>query len=128
MSLRVLVVDDEEELVSALQERLTLRGFETSGVTTGEAALTHLATEPCDIVLLDLKMPGLDGLEVLRSIKSDFPRVEVVLFTGHGSKSSVDEGMELGAFDFLVKPVKISSLLRVLAVVSERKARREEEE
>lgn len=128
MSLRVLVVDDEEELVSALQERLTLRGFETSGVTTGEAALTHLATEPCDIVLLDLKMPGLDGLEVLRSIKSDFPMVEVVLFTGHGSKSSVDEGMGLGAFDFLVKPVKISSLLRVLAVASERKARREEEE
>jgi DNA-binding NtrC family response regulator len=128
MSLRVLVVDDEEELVSALQERLNLRGFQTSGATTGEAALEHLAAEPVDIVLLDLKMPGLGGLEVLRRVRENHPRVEIILFTGHGSQSSVDEGMELGAFDYLMKPVKISSLLRVLAAAGEKKARAEERE
>jgi DNA-binding NtrC family response regulator len=126
--LRVLIVDDEEELVSALEERLSLRGFLAKGVTTGEEALVHLETEACDIVLLDVKMPGLGGLEVIRRIKTDHPKVEVVLLTGHGSQNSVEEGMELGAFDYLMKPVKISTLLQVLVAAGEKKTEVGEEE
>ncbi len=113
--MRVLIVDDEEELVSALVERLSLRGFKATGVVTGEAALTFLEGEPCDVVLLDVKMPGLGGLEVIRRIKETHPGLEVVLLTGHGSVKGVEDGMALGAFDYLMKPVKIDNLVRVLA-------------
>lgn len=112
--LRILIVDDEEELVSALVERLKLRGFQASGVVRGEDALSFLEEEECDVVLLDVKMPGLGGLEVIRRIKADHPGLEVVLLTGHGSVKSVEEGMALGAFDYLMKPVKIDNLVRVL--------------
>jgi DNA-binding NtrC family response regulator len=116
--LRVLIVDDEEELVSALVERLNLRGFEAHGVTTGGEALAYLETWDCDVVLLDVRMPGLGGMEVIRRIKTMKPRLEVVLLTGHGSVKSVEEGMALGAFDYLMKPVKIDSLTRVLTAAA----------
>ena len=113
--LRVLIVDDEEELVSALEERLKLRGFTAYGVTDGSAALAFLEEKACDVVLLDVKMPGLGGLEVIRRIKAKDPHLEVILLTGHGSVKSVEEGMALGAFDYLMKPVKIDNLVRILA-------------
>jgi len=113
--LRVLIVDDEEELVSALVERLTLRGFTAHGVTDGSSALSFLEGEACDVVLLDVKMPGLGGLEVIRRIKAKDPHMEVILLTGHGSVKSVEDGMALGAFDYLMKPVKIDNLVRILA-------------
>ena len=121
-TLRVLIVDDEEELVSALVERLNLRGFQAAGATSGDAALAHLAETPCDVVLLDVKMPGVDGLEVIRRIKSEHVRLQVILLTGHGSAQDADRGMELGAFDYLMKPVRIEELIRVLLDASERKA------
>ena len=113
-AIHVLIVDDEAELVSALCERLALRGFEAEGLTTGAEALTFLETEPCDVVLLDVKMPGLGGLEVIRLIKAERPTLAVILLTGHGSVKSVEEGMALGAFDYLMKPVKIDDLVRIL--------------
>jgi DNA-binding NtrC family response regulator len=116
--LRVLIVDDEEELVSALVERLNLRGFKAHGVTTGAEALDFLEGGECDVVLLDVKMPGLGGLEVIRRIKDRKPGLEVVLLTGHGSVKSVEEGMALGAFDYLMKPVKIDSLVRILTAAA----------
>ena len=112
--LRVLIVDDEEELVSALVERLRLRGFDARGVTTGAQALADLETTACDVVVLDVKMPGLGGLEVIKRIKRERPRLEVVLLTGHGSSVSVEEGLEAGAFEYLMKPVKIDDLARIL--------------
>lgn len=121
-ALRVLIVDDEAELVSALKERLNLRGFAADGVTTGVEALRHLETEPCDVVLLDMKMPGLGGLEVIRRIKEQKPNLEVVLLTGHGSVNSVEEGMALGAFDYLMKPVKIDNLVRILTAAGSKGA------
>jgi two-component system OmpR family response regulator len=111
---RVLIVDDEGELVSALEARLTLRGFQASGVTTGVEALERVATGAYDVVLLDVKMPGLGGLEVIRTIKTEHPNVQVVLLTGHGSARDADEGMRLGAFDYLMKPVTIGDLVRIL--------------
>lgn len=121
-TLRVLVVDDEEELVGALVERLNLRGFDATGVTTGEAALDHLTETPCDVVVLDVKMPGLGGLEVIRRIKSGHPHLQVILLTGHGSAQDAERGMELGAFDYLMKPLKIEDLIRVLFSADEHRA------
>jgi two-component system OmpR family response regulator len=113
-SMRILIVDDEDELVSALVERLNLRGFQADGVTTGAEALAHLADTPCDVVLLDVKMPGLDGLEVIERIKKEHPNLEVILLTGHSSVHDAEKGKMLGAFDYLMKPVKIDDLVRIL--------------
>ena len=113
-ALRVLIVDDEDELVSALEERLNLRGFRAEGVTTGAAALAYLDETPCDVVLLDVKMPGLGGLEVIERIKHQQPGIEVILLTGHGSAQDAEKGTELGAFDYLMKPIKIDDLIGVL--------------
>lgn len=118
--LRVLIVDDEAELVSALEERLNLRGFEASGVTTGVEALSLLAETPFDVVLLDLKMPGLGGLEVIQRIKEERPDLKVILLTGWGSEEDAKKGKELGAFDYLMKPVKIGDLVRVLLAAGDR--------
>jgi two-component system OmpR family response regulator len=122
-ALHVLIVDDETELVSALKERLALRGFVTEGVTTGQDALDFLDAEPCDVVLLDVKMPGLGGLEVIRRIKHRHPHLEVILLTGHGSEQSVEEGMSLGAFDYLMKPVKIDNLVNIISAAGSRAGR-----
>jgi DNA-binding response OmpR family regulator len=113
-ALRVLIVDDEDELVSALEERLTLRGFRAKGVTTGAEALAYLTDTPCDVVLLDVKMPGIGGLEVIKKIKEERPNLQVILLTGRGSSEDAEKGMELGAFDYLMKPVKIDELVKVL--------------
>ena len=114
LPLRVLIVDDEEELVNALEERLNLRGFRAKGVTTGAEALAYLAETPCDVVLVDVKMPGLGGLQLVKKIKEERPKLGVILLTGHGSAKDAEEGMKLGAFDYLMKPVKIDDLVRVL--------------
>jgi DNA-binding NtrC family response regulator len=112
--LRILIVDDEFELVSALEERLNLRGFQAKGVITGVDALEHLEGASCDVVLLDVRMPGLGGLELMGKIKEGYPTLPVVLLTGHGSPEDADNGMQLGAFDYLQKPVKISELVKIL--------------
>lgn len=119
-ALRVLIVDDEAELVSALKERLALRGFHAEGVTAGAEALALLESREWDVVLLDVMMPGLGGLEVIRMIKADWPNLEVILLTGHGSVKSLEEGMSRGAFDYLMKPVKIDDLVRILTAAGSR--------
>lgn len=118
--LHVLIVDDEDELVSAIEERLNLRGFDAKGVTTGTEALAYLETTPCDVVLLDVKMPGIGGLEVIRRIKAERPKLEVILLSGHGAAHDVENGMALGAFDYLMKPVDIDVLVRTLLAAANR--------
>ncbi|MFP3870739.1 MAG: response regulator [Syntrophobacteria bacterium] len=108
---RVLLVDDEEEFVSALSERLMLRGIQVETALNGEEALVKLYDNPVDVVILDVMMPGLGGLEVLRQIKTSHPGTQVVLLTGQGSTKEGIEGMRLGAFDYLIKPVDIEELL-----------------
>jgi two-component system, OmpR family, response regulator len=122
---RVLIVDDEAELVSALEERLALRGFRASGVTTGAEALLRVAEGAYDVVLLDVKMPGLGGLQVIQTIKTEHPDVQVVLLTGHGSAQDAAEGMRLGAFDYLMKPVTIGNLVRILHAAAVREGPKE---
>ncbi|KPK65932.1 MAG: hypothetical protein AMS21_03505 [Gemmatimonas sp. SG8_38_2] len=113
-SLRVLIVDDEDELVSALAQRLNLRGFQAEGLTTGAEALAYLEVTPCDVVLLDVKMPGIGGLELIKRIKEQRPELQVILLTGWSSAEDARKGKELGAYDYLMKPVKIDDLVKVL--------------
>jgi DNA-binding NtrC family response regulator len=112
--LRVLFVDDEEELVSAVVERLDIRGVHAVGATNGLDALKKVEEGDYDVVVLDVRMPGLGGLDVIRHLKRDHPSIEVVLLSGHGSKDYVEEGLSLGAFDYLQKPVDIEELVDIL--------------
>jgi len=125
-ALRVLIVDDEKELVTALEERLRLRGFHAHGVTTGTEALEHLRHSPCDVVLLDVKMPGLGGLEIIERIRSGSPAPQVVLLTGRTSEEEADRGLRLGAFEYLTKPVKIEDLTGVLKRAGSQRRRSDE--
>ena len=111
---RVLLVDDEEEFVSALSERLMLRGIEVDSALNGEEALALMVEKVFAVVILDVMMPGLGGLEVLKQIKSTHPNTQVILLTGHGSTREGIEGMRLGAFDYLIKPVGIEDMLEKL--------------
>jgi len=112
--LRVLFVDDEEELVSAVVERLQLRGIEARGATAGADALRMVERERFDVVVADVKMPGLGGLEVVRHIKALHPGLQVILLSGHGSQTDAKEGRRLGAFDYVEKPIDIEILIGIL--------------
>jgi len=116
---KVLLVDDETDFVTTLAERLRLRKFNISIATSGEMALEMVKEEQPQIVVLDLKMPGLSGLEVLQQIKSISRSIKVILLTGHGSTREGIEGMRLGASDFLLKPIDINELINKMFEVSE---------
>lgn len=107
----ILLVDDKEEFVSALSNRLLLHGMEVHTATKGEDALAMLQEKTTDVVVLDVVMPGMDGLETLRRIKETYPHIQVILLTGHASTKEGIEGMRLGAFDYLMKPVDIEVLI-----------------
>ena len=111
MAVQVLVVDDEQDFLDSIVKRLELRGIEVDGVGTGAAALELLASKQVDVVVLDIKMPGMDGIEVLRQIRVSHPGVEVIVLTGHASQEFRELGRELEAFDYLIKPVRLDTLL-----------------
>lgn len=112
--LRVLLVDDEEELVGTLAERLSLRGYEVTYLLDGAEAVRRAAQEPFDVLVLDVMMPGMNGLEVLKEIKRTRPEMPVILLTGRGSEQDSQTGLELGAFDYIMKPVKIDRLIEIM--------------
>jgi DNA-binding response OmpR family regulator len=117
-SLRVLLVDDEEELVSTLKERLILRGIDADGVVTGNDALNRIRDAEFDVVVLDVKMPGMDGLKVMKEMKTIRPGMQVILLTGRGSETESEIGIKEGAFDYLVKPVNIEELIKKMREAS----------
>jgi DNA-binding NtrC family response regulator len=110
-SFRVLLVDDEEEFLDTLVKRLRLRKVQAFGARSGPEALEFLDRNLVDVVVLDVKMPDMDGIEALRSIKMRHPLTEVIMLTGHASLEVAIEGMEAGAFDYLMKPINIDELL-----------------
>jgi len=118
-----LLVDDEEEFVSTLAERLRLRGIDTLVATDGERALEFVESHRPRVVVLDIMMPGLGGLDLLPIIRQRHPGVEVILLTGRGSTREGLQGMSLGAFDFLLKPVKIEELIPRMDAAAEKAAR-----
>ena len=119
--IRVLIVDDEGEFVETLVKRLRKRQLDATGVTSGEAALAHLNATPVDVVALDVRMPGMSGLDVLRVIKQKHTPVEVVMLTGHASMEVAVEGMAIGAFDYLMKPIQIDELVYKIQDACKRK-------
>lgn len=110
--LNVLLVDDEVEFVQTLAERLQLRGFDIHTASDGEGAMNQMEKSLPDLVVLDVMMPGLGGLGVLKQIKSHYAKIPVILLTGRGSTADGIEGMRLGAFDYLMKPIDIDELIK----------------
>ncbi|MGB6064371.1 MAG: response regulator [Desulfomonilaceae bacterium] len=110
--LKVLLVDDEVEFVSTLAERLSLRGIQARTANGGEEAFRQIATDAPHVVVLDVMMPGMGGLEVLQRIKADYPAMPVILLTGIGTTRDGMAGMRLGAFDYLMKPLQIEDLIK----------------
>ncbi len=108
---KVLIADDEVEFASTIVSRLNLRDFTASMVNSGRQALEAVANDPPDVLLLDLKIPDLDGLEVLASLKKTHPELAVIILTGHGSVEAGKAGKELGASDYLMKPVDLGLLI-----------------
>ncbi len=118
---RVLVVDDEKEFLETIVKRLRKRNLYVEGAETGEDAIEMIKKGNFDVVLLDVKMPGMDGVETLGEIKKLKPLTEVVMLTGHASVESGIEGMKLGAFDYLMKPMELEQLFEKLKDAYEKK-------
>jgi two-component system NtrC family sensor kinase len=125
-NIRVLLVDDEEDFRKTLARRLTKRGILPEQAGSGEECLSVLERNPVDVVVLDVKMPGMNGLEVLNLIKKQHPKSEVIFLTGHASTQDGVEGIKSGAFDYLSKPIEFDHLLGKISQAYE-KIRREEE-
>jgi DNA-binding response OmpR family regulator len=112
--LRVLFVDDEEELVGTVVERLGFRGIAAVGALSGTEALRLIREQDFDVVVLDVKMPGLGGFDVLRTLRTERPGLAVVFLTGHGAAEDAEEGLRMGAFDYVMKPINIDVLVTIL--------------
>ena len=111
---KVLLVDDEAEYVQTLSERLQMRDFGTAVAFNGEEAMSLVASDEPEVMVLDLRMPGIDGMEVLRRLKREHPEVEAIILTGHGTEKDRELAMELGAFAYLEKPVDIDKLAQTM--------------
>jgi len=110
-ALRVLFVDDEADFRETIVKRMQKRRIDALGFGSGEEALQWLSGNTADVVVLDVRMQGMDGIQALRAIKHDHPLIEVIMLTGHASLEIAREGMQLGAFDYLMKPVDLDELL-----------------
>lgn len=112
--IKVLLVDDEEDFVRALSERMKMRDLGPEIALNGEKALEIVEDEVPDVMVLDLRMPGIDGMEVLRRVKKAYPQVQVIILTGHGTDKDEREARKLGAYEYLQKPVDIDVLVKTL--------------
>ena len=122
----ILLVDDEKDFVEVLSMRLEEAGEKVTPAYDGQMCLDILEKKQIDVVVLDIKMPSMDGIQTLRTIKIMYPLVEVILLTGHGTTETAIEGMKLGAFDYLQKPADFSDLTAKLAGARKKKEEQEE--
>ena len=126
-TLLVMLVDDEAPFVETMTKRLQKRELDVISALSGQAALDILSQKPnIDVVILDVKMPGMDGLETLKQIKAGFPLTEVVMLTAHATVESAIEGMKLGAFDYLMKPCAMEQLMGKVHEAAQKKRNHEE--
>ena len=117
----ILLIDDEEAFVTTLQERLEMRGFQARVALDGQSGLDMIAEEPPDVVVLDLRMPGLSGVEVLRPIRKQWPGIPVIMLSGHGSDQDFETCANLGAALYHKKPLDIGMLLESIHTVTQGK-------
>ena len=123
---KVLLVDDEVEYLETLVKRMRKRELDAKGLGSAEEAFEWLKQNPVDVVVLDVRMPGMDGIQALRELKRQYPLVEVIMLTGHASIEVAIEGMELGAFDYLMKPMDFDELLYKIQDALKKKSIQEE--
>jgi len=126
MKVRVLLVDDEKEFVEALAERLSMRDYDVTVSLNGEDAINKLTKYNFDVVILDVRMPGMDGTDVLREMKNIKPLTEVIMLTGHATVESAIDGMRRGAYDYLMKPCKTEDLVDKINKAHKKKAEHEQ--
>lgn len=122
--IKVLLVDDEEAFVNTLAQRLKMRDLKVETVYNGEEALSYVKEKEPDVMVLDLKMPGLHGMDVLRKIRKAYPNIQVIVLTGHGTEKDEIEAKRLGGFDFLKKPADIETLVGKIRVAYKEKLER----
>ena len=121
--IRILLVDDEENFVKTIAERLDLRDLASHSAFNGKQALEFVDDQEPDVMVLDLRMPGIDGMEVLRRVRKSYPDMQVIIQTGHGNDLDEAEARQLGVFDYLKKPVDIELLVdRIKAAYQAKKA------
>lgn len=125
MKVKVLLVDDERDFIDVLGERLESRGLTVSKAESGDEALEKVGQEDIDVVVLDVLMPGKDGVATLQEIKNLKPLLEVILLSGNATVEAAVNGLKLGAFDFLLKPTEVSDLMEKIALAYKRKADQE---
>lgn len=111
MKIRLLLVDDEKDFTDTLKQRLEIRDFAVAVAYSGDQALTEFNKDETDIVILDVLMPGLSGIETLERFKETAPLIEVIMLTGHATIENAIEGMKKGAYDYLMKPVETEELV-----------------
>jgi len=126
MQTRILVVDDEKEFAIALSERLVLRDFEVETCLSGADAIERVKARPYDVVLLDVAMPGMDGIEALKEIKRLKPMIEVILLSGRATIETAIQGLALGAMDYIKKPCETDELLLKINEARDMKYKQEE--
>lgn len=118
---KILLVDDEEDFITAMAERLEMRNLKSQTAYRGEEAMNLVQDEKPDVMILDLRMPGIDGMEVLRRVRKSYPDVQVIIQTGHGNDLDEAEARRLGVFDYLKKPVDLELLIdRIRAAYKEK--------
>ena len=122
--IKLLIVDDEVKFLDSIARRLEMRGFEVTKAANGQEAIEITKTQRFDLALLDLKMPGMDGRQVLEILKREHKFLEVIILTGHGSVDSAVDCTKLGAFSYLPKPYELEKLLEVLRAAYEARIRR----
>ncbi|MCG8530596.1 MAG: response regulator [Desulfovibrionales bacterium] len=126
-TIKLLLVDDEAAFLDPMGKRLEKRGILVSKAHSGQEALETLgAQKNIEVVVLDVKMPGMDGIETLGEVKKHFPLVEAVMLTGHATVETAIEGMKQGAFDYLMKPCAIDTLVEKVSLAADQKRRQEE--
>jgi DNA-binding NtrC family response regulator len=124
--MKMMLVDDEERFLSTTKKLLSKKGYEVFTAISGAEALEKLRTQNIHVVILDVKMPGMDGIETLKAIKRKFPMVEVIMLTGHGTVESAVEGLKSGATDYLTKPTDVNDLIAKAEEAFEKRQRIEE--
>jgi len=125
-TMQMMLVDDEERFLSTTKKLLARKGYDVVTAASGLEALQILASQTVHVVILDVKMPGMDGMETLQEIKRRFPLVEVIMLTGHATVESAVEGLKSGATDYLVKPTDVDELLEKAVEAFEKRKRLEE--